>query len=272
MITRASDGIGRVVINVVRVGNAVVVDLASDEGTGDTVIDLATVTRENLGDVVAAMNDLQGGGSSGDPGTADPSAPAATTAIPADFPLDLVLDGAPPSGDSDTTVEGPSAEAQGVGPQTICAVGGALPDYASRPKGTDDLNYSVSTIEGYQGRTLRAFPTVQEAVDTMELLRTQVAACDRDSTETSLTDRLWRTFGSDTGYDSITFGYTYEVKSGVGAPAGQLYTAVRVGNAILALEWSGEYSAEYQSTAAPDQVELARAIATKMCVFAQSGC
>ena len=37
VITRASDGIGRVVINVVRVGNAVVVDLASDEGSGDTV-------------------------------------------------------------------------------------------------------------------------------------------------------------------------------------------------------------------------------------------
>ena len=65
MITRASDGIGRDVINVVRVGNAVVVDLASDEGTGDTVIDLATVTRENLADVIGAMNDLQGGGAPG---------------------------------------------------------------------------------------------------------------------------------------------------------------------------------------------------------------
>lgn len=269
VVTRVGEEIYRTVINAIRVGNAVVVDLASDEGSAADIGSLATKTRENLADVVAAMNDLQGGDTS--PST-DPTGPAGTTSVPADFPLDLVLDGAPPSGDSDTTVEGPSVDAQGVGPQTICGVGGALPDYASRPKGTDDLNYSVSTIEGYQGRTLRAFPTVRQAVDTMELLRTQVTACDRDSTETSLTDRLWRTFESDTGYDSVTFGYTYEVKSGVGAPAGQLYTAVRVGNAILALEWSGEYSAAYQAAAAPDQVELARAIAAEMCVFAEAGC
>jgi hypothetical protein len=269
VITTVGDEIYRTVINVVRIGNAVVVDLTSDEGLAADIDSLTVETRENLADVIAAMNDLQGGGIA--PST-DPTGPAGTTTVPAGFPLDLVLDGAPPVGDSETTVEGPSSDAEGVGPQTICGVGGALPDYASRPKGTDDLNYSVSTFEGYQGRTLRAFPTVQEAVDTMELLRDQVAACDRDRTETSLTDRLWRTFGSETGYDSVTFGYTYEVESGVGAPAGQLYTAIRVGNAILALEWSGEYSAEYQATAAPDQVELARALAAEMCVFAEAGC
>ena len=59
VITRSSDGVGRVVIHVVRIGNAVVVDLASDEGTGSTVMDLATETRENLADVTGATNELQ---------------------------------------------------------------------------------------------------------------------------------------------------------------------------------------------------------------------
>ena len=101
VITRASDGIGRVVINVVRVGNAVVVDLAGDEGTGDTVVDLATVTRENLADVIAAMTELAP--SSADPGD-DFTDPAGTTPIPADFPLDLEV-GGPPVDDSEATVD-----------------------------------------------------------------------------------------------------------------------------------------------------------------------
>ena len=47
---------------------------------------------------------------------------------------------------------------------------------------------------------------------------------------------------------------------------------VRVGNSILAIEWSGEYSAEYQATAAPDQVELAQLIGNAMCLFSVEGC
>lgn len=60
VVTRASDGIGRTVINVVRVGNAVLVDLVSDEGTGDSVQDLATESRENLADAIGALHDLSG--------------------------------------------------------------------------------------------------------------------------------------------------------------------------------------------------------------------
>lgn len=269
VITRASDGIGRLAIHVVRVGNAVLVDLASDEGTGDTVRDLATVTRENLADVVTALDDLQGGGSSGSSGP-DLSAPAGVTTIPDGFPLALALS-EPPVEDGETTIEGPDADVAGVRAQTACRAALAMPN-AGVPDAEHELGYSVSSVEGYEGRTIHAYPTVQDALDLMEELRTQLMGCDRDSEGDGLSDRLWRTFNSDTGYDSVTFGYTYEVVDNVGAPAGQLYTVVRVGNAVLAVEWSGEYSADYQAVAAPDQVELTRMIADEMCVFAAAGC
>ena len=267
VITRASDGVGRVVINVVRVGNAVVVDLASDEGTGDTVVDLATVTRENLADVVGAMTELQSGSS--DP-TPDLSDPADITTIPADFPLDAEI-GSPPVPDGEATVDGPGADVEGVRAQTACGAALAMPN-GGNPDPEHELGYSIMAIEGFDGRTIRAYPTVQDALDQMALLRSQLQGCARDSEGDGLSDRLWRTFNNDTGYDSETFGYTYEIKNGVGAPAGQLYTVVRVGNAILAIEWSGEYSADYQAQAAPDHVELAQLIGNAMCVFSVEGC
>ncbi|RHW28865.1 hypothetical protein D0Z08_03205 [Nocardioides immobilis] len=62
VITRVSDGIGRAVIQVVRIGNAVVVDALGDEADPDDfpVIDLATEARENLADVIGATYELQG--------------------------------------------------------------------------------------------------------------------------------------------------------------------------------------------------------------------
>ncbi len=265
VITRASDGIGRTVINVVRVGNAVVVDLASDEGTGDTVIDLATVTRENLADVVGAMSDLQGGAA--DP-TPDLSDPAEVTTVPADFPLDLAL-GEPPVEDSETTIEGPAADVEGVLPQTACGVDLAMPGSVDPEH---QSGYSVSTIGGYDGRTIHAYPTVQDALDQMAALRSQVQGCDSDNEGDGLSNRVWETFNSDTGYDSMTFGWTYEATEFQGPVAGQLYTVVRLGNAILAVEWGSEGSAQSQRDAAPNQVELAQLIGSEMCVFSVEGC
>ncbi|KAA1421193.1 hypothetical protein F0U44_02460 [Nocardioides humilatus] len=267
VITRASDGIGRVVINVVRVGTAIAIDLASDEGTGDTVGDLATVTRENLADVVAALNEL-GGATTTDPGSGEPTV---ATSIPADFPLDLAL-GEPPVADGETTVEGPSADAQGVTPQTMCGGVLAFPNFGSTDVDEPDLAYTVSSVEGYEGRTLRVYPSADAAVAQLELLRSQIQGCARDRAEGGQSDRLWRSFNSNTGYDSVTFGYTYEIVDGVGAPAGELYTVMRVGTGILALQWGGEYSADYQTQAAPNQVDLAQLISGEMCIFTEAGC
>jgi hypothetical protein len=264
VITRASDGIGREVINAVRVGNAVVVDLASDEGSGDTVTDLATETRENLSDVVGQLYEL---GAPADPGS-DLTDPAGTTAIPADFPLDLAL-GEPPAEDSETTISGPEADVDGVRPQTACGETLSMPG-SSDPE--DQLGYSVSTIGGYDGRTIETHATVQDAIDRMDQLRAEVQGCDRDNEGDGLSDRLWESFNSDTGYDSMTFGWTYEATEFQGPTAGQLYSVVRVANAILAIEWGSEGSAQSQVDSAPNQVELAQLIAAEMCVFAEAGC
>jgi len=269
LVTRVGEEIYRTVINVVRIGNAVVVDLASDEGLAADVQDLATETRENLADVIAAMAGLQD--DSGDAGSSpDPTAPAKTTTVPASFPLDLAL-GEPPVSDGETTVEGPGPDVPGVDPETACGVALAMPN-AGSPDPEHELGYSVSTIEGYDGRTIHAYPTAQDAVDQMEQLRAQLQGCGRDSEGDGLSDRVWRSFNSDTGYDSVTFGWYYAPTESQGATAGGLYTVVRVGNAILAVSWGGEYSADYQRDAAPNQVELAKLIGAEMCVFAEAGC
>ncbi len=176
VITRASDGIGRVVINVVRVGNAVVVDLASDEGTGDTVIDLATVTRENLADVIAGMNELQ---SVGDP--ADLTDPADVTTIPADFPLDRRR--------SASLRSRTARRRSRARPPTSTGVQAAV-DRAGRTLAFPDARrldpeHKPATrfqrIEGTTTAVLHAFPTVQEPLDQMAALRAQVQGCDGDS-------------------------------------------------------------------------------------------
>jgi hypothetical protein len=266
VITRIGDEIYRTVMNVVRVGNAVVVDLASDEGLATDVQDLATETRDDLADVVGAMYELQGGGSSGT--GPDLSDPAGVTAIPDGFPLGLALS-EPPVEDSETTVDGPAADVEGVRPQTACGAD------LSMPEGIDaehQLGYAISTIGGYDGRTIHAHPTVQDALDQMDLLRSQLQGCDRDNEGDGLSDRVWESFNSDTGYDSITFGWTYEATEFQGPAAGQVYTVVRVGNAILAVEWGSEGSAQSQVDSAPNQVELAQLIADEMCIFAVAGC
>lgn len=267
VITRVGEEIYRTVINVVRIGNAVVVDLTSDEGLAADIDSLTVETSENLADVVAAVNDLQGGTPGDDPGP-DLSAPAGTTTIPDAFPLDRALD-EPPVADSDTQVAGPDGTVDGVRPQTACGEPLSMP---GRGDPADRLGYSVSTIGGYDGRTLETYPTVQDALDRMEQLRAQLQGCERDDEGDGLSARLWESHSSDTGYESVTFGWTYEATEFQAASAGQLYTVVRVGNAILALEWGSEGSAQSQVDLAPDQVQLAKLIAAEMCVFAAAGC
>lgn len=273
VVTRSGAGVFRSVATVVRVGNAVVVDQAYDEG-GPEVASLVTETQENLGDVMAALNDLEGAGTPGDPGDHDPSdpmAPAAATTIPDGFPLDLAL-GDPPVADGETRVDGPSASTPGAKPETACGVALAFPN-AGSPDPDHELGYAVTSIEGYDGRTIRAYPTAQDAVDQMDLLRSQVQGCSRDSGGDGLSDRIWRTFNADTGYDTLTFGWYYEATEFQGATAGALYTVSRVGNAVLVLDWTGEYSADTQRDQAPDQVELAQRIGDQMdCDFSADGC
>ena len=91
----------RTAIDGVRVGNAVVADLTSDEELAADVVDLATVNGESLADVVGAMNELQSGPSGPTPDLSDP---ATTRMIPGGFPSDPAL-GEPPVEDSEATID-----------------------------------------------------------------------------------------------------------------------------------------------------------------------
>ena len=228
--------------------------------------------------MIPAAAELLLPGGDAPPATASETAPSATetsstdrpdegtgaTAIPDGFPL-ASYPGEPPSRGPDTEIAGPGPDVAGVNPENLCGVGNGILSY--QPRGTDRLGYSVSEPEGYDGRTLLAFPTAQDAIDEIELLREQLASCDRDRLEGTSEDRVWRTFEADTGYDAVTFGYTYD-----GPPGGALYTVVRVGNGVLALSWGGEYTAETLEDAVGGQLDTVGLITPEMCVFTEAGC
>ncbi len=263
VITQASDGIGRGAYHVLRVGNAVMVDLKSDEGNGATVDELVSETGGNLAEVIRSMYELQGD-------TADPTEPAATTTVPADFPIDQNL-GTPEFDDPDQTADGPAPDADGARALTMCGTELSFPT-SDNADPEHELSASVSTIEGYDGRTIHAYPTAQDAVDLMSDLRAQIQGCDRDDGD-GISDRLFRTYNSNTGYESVAFGWYYEATDSQPAGAGQIYTVVRVGNAIVTIGWSSEWGVEAMEDAVPRQIELAGLIADEMqCLYSVAGC
>ena len=78
---------------------------------------------------------------------------------------------------------------------------------------------------------------------------------------------------ADTGYESVTFGYTTEMDdSDSFAPSGQLMTAVRVGNSILIMAWYAEYSAESMADNVPNLLDTVALITPAMCAFTADGC
>ncbi|KAA1421194.1 hypothetical protein F0U44_02465 [Nocardioides humilatus] len=187
-----------------------------------------------------------------DPTTPEPTEP--TDGIPADFPLDAALDD-PPVDDGEQTVDGPASTADGAHPLTAC--GRDVPFPTS--DGADpafDLSYSVSSVEGYDGRTVHAYPTRGKATQAMTDVLVALEGCARDDGGDGLSDRVFASYASDAGDESISFGWTYEQEDGVGAPAGQLFTVARSGRLVLTVEWSSEGSADYRAAAVTDQLAL----------------
>jgi hypothetical protein len=217
----------------------------------------ATAHRENLADVVAAMTEMQAGDTSSGP---DLSEPAGTTDVPEDFPLDAAADP-----DSSVEVFGPDPLEAGAFSTTVCGE-----DIAAIPREITlgHLGYrEVYEAEGSHGRRITAYPTVQDAVDEVERLRSQLAGCDQDTAPESTQERAWHVFGARMGYDDVTFGNT-----SVGALSGTLFTVVRVGNAVLALTSSGEFSEASLREAIPGHRAIVEAVAPEMCIFTADGC
>jgi len=219
----------------------------------------AAAQRLVVGD--AADEDPGGASGTGTDGRPDLDAPAGTTRVPEDFPLDVHLD---EGAEQAVQVSGPDPLENGVFRTDLCGEAAAV---LSRLDG-ERLGYGeVYEGEAYHGRAVRAYPTVQAAVDEVDRLRAQLAACEQDTPYESTETRVWHTFDPATGWDDVTFGYTLE-----GQAAGGLYTVVRVGNAVLSLSTAGEYTLPSLRSAVPGHAALVGAIAPEMCVFTADGC
>lgn len=191
----------------------------------------------------------------------DLGAPAGTTEVPEDFPLDVHLD---EGVEGATEVVGPDPLENGVFSTTICDEDAA----ALSRLGGSRLGYGETYEgEGYHGRAIRAYPTVQAAVDEIDRLRAQLEDCPRDVPWESTATRLWERPEAATGWNDLTFAWTYR-----GQASGGLYTVVRVGNAILALSTAGEYSAADVDSLIPGHAALVEALAPEMCIFTADGC
>lgn len=221
---------------------------------------------DEAAEVIAALPSIQ---ENLDDGATDPDAtdgpdlnvPAGTTEVPEDFPLDVHLD---EGVEQATQVNGPDPSENGVFKTDICGE-----DMAALSRLTGNrLGYGeVYEGEGYHGRAIRAYPTVQAAVDELERLQGQLAGCAEDVPFESTATRLWHPYQSATGWNDVTFGFTYD-----GQAAGGLYTVVRVGNAILSLSTSGEYTERSLRSVIPGHAELVEALAPEMCIFTADGC
>lgn len=189
------------------------------------------------------------------------------TTIPADFPL-AAYPAEPPAADSETTITGPESGFDAVGDLAICGVA----PLTAKP--ADRLGYRVEGIEWGDTRELRTYATAAAAVAEVQTLRDRLADCDREPSGQDGWSRVWQVFAdADTGYDSVTYGYTTEMDdSDSFAPSGELTTVVRVGHSVLIVTWYAEYSAEAMGRNVPGLLDTVDLIAPAMCAFTEAGC
>ena len=246
-IRRASDGIGRVAITVVRIGNAVLVENVSDEGVGAEVDSLATAARENLADVIAAMNELQDGSASGGP---EPT--------PLDFPLET---GLPDADGEEVTQEGPGVDVEGIMlPDGFC--GDSWPPEA--PVGRLALKQAGPEFAAW--RELVTFESAHDAETVVAGLRAAVRECPTLAGDEAA-NLTFVSHDVDSGYDDATFSSTY--RQGLG---GVVYQFVRVGHAVLATAQAGEWSPETAETGAEDLNGENSQLTPLMCEYTEAGC
>jgi len=234
---------GLQLVQVAVVGNAVLVNAGSDEGS-----DAGAMSNEYAGevvDVLAAMDVFEG---SPQPSESETAAPLDD--IPAGFPLtvDAQADG------GDFAWEGPSARAPGVVLPDLC-------DSNPYPTGQDRLAFNVAGPEYGDDRTLLTFDRADNAVAALEYLRARASNCP--SEQNVRYDILAR----DPGYDSFTFGASYT--DGLGS---EVWQATRVGRGLLLLHTYGEGTRDSLPLQADVLTQLTGKITPAMCVFTEAGC
>ena len=237
---------GLQLVQVAVVGNAVLVNAGSDEGSS-----AQAMNNEYAGQVVgvlAAMDVFTGEPQSSDsPHTTAPD----VSDIPEDFPLDV-----------DTEADG--GEFEKVGPSPT-AEGVVFPDLC-RPDGwpvtgNDRLAVNVSGPEYGDDRTLLVLDNADQAVAALQGIRAVVSNCPAD------VNVVYDILQRDTGYDSFTFGSSYT--DGLGS---DVWQATRVGRGLLLLHTYGEGSRDSLPLQADAVTELTAKITPAMCAFTEAGC
>jgi len=243
-------------VQVAVVGNAVLVNAGSDEGS-----DAQAMNNEYAGqavDVLAAMDVFEG--------APQATEPAQTTAplgdIPADFPLAAGWPDPSTSEYGDEALEGPNRT---LPPLDLSACGHKVPD----PGDTDRLNATWTNVEDYRGRELLTFSTAQEAVTYVAHLRAVWADCPVEESGDGGIRRQLR--ATSVGGESVALISTYEY---AGKPALGLGInhVIRLGRAVLVDTASNEGT----ESAIDDQLARMTAasapVVDAMCVFTEAGC
>jgi len=246
--------LGLEVIEVVRVGNAVLFTSGYGEGNspGTAPADNAQPFVDATAPVVGKLCVFAAGGC-GSPTPADPSStPAVPTSddIPPGFPITV---SAEPDG-GDFRWEGPSARASGV----------ALPDqcpFDEISRVTDRLAFNVQGPEYGDDRSLLTFEDADQSVSTLEAIRSAFDRCPTGG------NSLFEALPRDTGYDSFTFGVSYT--DGLGS---SVWQATRVGRSLLLLSTYGEGNRDSLPLQADVLTTLAGKITPSMCAFTEAGC
>lgn len=251
--TVGGDGAGLVTaIHVVRVGTLVLVDYSLEEG--DDPSGLSAASERALAPVVAAMEELAGGG-------ADPDDGGTEAGVPIDEDLvDMTGDGG--------SIDGPGPRAEGAVEVSPC-------DRAAWPvTGVERLAVRTTGPEYEESRELVVFADADAAVAAMADLRSAVTGCPTEINEadpTSNQEQAWDVQRANTGYeDSATFSLTYTD----GLPGGEIWQFTRVGRAIIAVSTGGEYSRQPSSLRfAVRRLTAVTALMTPaMCEYTEAGC
>lgn len=246
-------GIGAEIIDVVRVGRALLVTSAYAEWDPATNLDEGIADEtDRLDETVAAMSIFE----DASPGAARaPALAAIPTPIPDDFPLALRI------AENESTGEQPvpSPDAKGVSRWRAC--GAQLWPLAPSPI-EDRLGVQATGPEYLDARELVSMRGARVAVRSLARIRSDLAACT-----TPHRGAVWTVHDAFTGYDSVTFTLSYTRGLGL-----SVFQVIRVGKGVLITHTYGEGLLSESRDNIRRQTRLGRDLAADMCVFARAGC
>ena len=245
-------------VQATRVGNAVLVSSSYGSAGGDEAIGIATQVLADASETtrgamcVFAADPCSTTEVTPDPDNSPESPVEETLAgIPADFPL---RQGIEPSGDGEFL--GPDFGVEAFGQVEICGT----PDWA--PDNAVERFAVLSTgIEYREARELATFIATDDAVAAVQAVRDAVTACPADE------NRINDVLQGDTGYDSFSWGFSYE--DGLG---GGVFQLSRVGNAVLVQYAAGETSRAGLQGTADDLTLVTQQLGPQMCPWTADGC